>query len=235
MAEGNGKRRLLHTSDLHLLSLGDNACVGLEALVNLAMKMKVDMVIVAGDLFDHNRVDDKLVGFTVEQLRRMAIETIILPGNHDCLVPGSVYEREELAALWNGAPNVQIMRAAQGETLDFPRLDISVWGKANDSYDNDMRPLAGLPEPDDDRRWHIAVAHGYYSGSEVEPYHGFTISRDEIVSSRQDYIALGHWPVFRCVCSEPVKAYYCDSPSMAGTVNIVDLGGNGVEVTRYTL
>ncbi|MFC2071909.1 metallophosphoesterase [Chloroflexota bacterium] len=63
----------MHTSDLHLESLGGRACHSLEALVNLAIKTKVDLVIVAGDLFDHNRVDESLVSFVVEQLQRLPV------------------------------------------------------------------------------------------------------------------------------------------------------------------
>ena len=118
----------------------------------------------------------------------------------------------------------------------MPDLGVSVWGKPIASYDDDIRPLAGVPRCQGEGHWHIAVAHGYYVGTETHSYRSYPISRDEIVTSRQDYIALGHWPAFRCVCDGPVKAYYCDSPSISGTVNIVDLvEGVGVQVGRCSL
>ncbi len=231
--KGRMQRRILHTSDLHLLSLGDKACHSLEAVVDLAIRTKVDLVIVAGDLFDYNRVDDNLVSFVVEQLQRLAVHTIILPGNHDCLVPDSAYQRVEL---WKSLTNVQIFKAPQGETLALPDLGVSVWGKPITSYDGDMRPLAGMPRYRRDGQWHIAVAHGYYVGTEAHPYRSYPISQDEIVTSHQDYIALGHWSSFKCVCDVPVKTYYSDSPPIFGTVNIVDLvEGVGVQVGRCSL
>lgn len=230
------RRRVLHTADLHLLSVSDRSSQSLEAIVELVNKSNVDLVIFAGDLFDHNRVEESLVRFTVEQLRRLAVTAVILPGNHDCLVQDSVYQRKDVANLWQSIPNVKIFKAQEGETLVLPELGISLWGKPICSYDGDVRPLEGIPPPEKNGLWHIAVAHGYYTGTAHQQQCWFSISLEEIATSCQDYVALGHWPSFRCLCSEPVKAYYCDSPSLSGTVNIVDLTEEtGVEVSRCFL
>ena len=237
MADGSRmQRRVLHTSDLHLSSLGDRAYHSLEALVNLAIKTRVDLVIIAGDLFDHNRVDDDLVSFVMEQLQRLPVYVAILPGNHDCLVPGSVFERAEL---WKNCANVRVFRAPQGETLALPGLGVSVWGKPITSHAGDFQPLAGVPRPQRKGQWYIAVAHGYYVDTEPPVFPSFHITHQEIILSGQDYIALGHSPSFRCVCSAPVKAYYSGSPSWSfpnSMVNIVDFtDGTEVQVTRCSL
>lgn len=234
MVDGSrSRRRVLHTSDLHLASLGDRACHSLEAVVNLAIRDKVDLVIVAGDLFDHNRVADSLVSFAVEQLRRLPMPVAILPGNHDCLTPGSVFER---ADLWQKGANVRVFRSPQGETLDLPGLGLSLWGKAHDSYDHDVLPLAGIPRPQRNGSWHIAVAHGYYVSAAPPLLPSYHITQQEIVTSGWDYIALGHSVSFSCVGTEAVQAYYSGSPSVSGTVAIVDLAEEtGVQVSRYLL
>ena len=225
------QRRVLHTADLHLISLGDSACHSLEALVDLASKIKVDMVIIAGDLFDHNGVDDDVVSFAVERLGRLPVQVVILPGNHDCLSPDSVFKRTDL---WKNCANVRVFGEPHGETLILPDLGVSVWGKPICSDDGNTRPLSGIPRYQEEEQWYIAVAHGYYGG--IEARRSLPITREEIITSRQHYIALGHCPAFSCVCDEPVKAYYCDSPSVHGTVNIVDLAEEaGVQVTRYSL
>ena len=234
MADGSrDKRRLLHTSDFHLASLGDKACDCLEVLVGLAIKNGVDLVIVAGDLFDHNRVDDKLVRFVAEQLRRLTVPAVILPGNHDCLVPGSVFER---VGFWQDCANVRIIKAPQGETLDLPELGVSLWGKSMDFDDGSVRPLAGIPRPQKNGHWHIAMAHGYYVSNNLPLFPSYHITTEEIVTSGWDYIALGHIPVFKCICSEPVKAYYSGSPSLSDTVALVELTEEmGVQVSRCVL
>ena len=223
----------MHTSYLHLEKLNDKACHSLEAVVNLAIKTKMDLAIVSGDLFDNNRVDDNLVSFMVEQLRHLPVNVAILPGNHDCLLPDSVYNRVEL---WKDATNVRVFRAPQGEILALSGLGVSVWGKPTVSYDGDFQPLEGIPRPQGNGQWHIAVAHGYYVNTEFPLFPSYHITHEEIATSCQDYIALGHNPVFRCICSEPVKAYYCDSPTLSDAVAIVDLAEEtGVQVTHYSL
>ena len=234
MAEGNRKRlRILHTSDFHLSLLDDSACESLVAVVDFAIRSKVDLVIVAGDLFDYSRVDDKLVSFVAGQLQRLRVPTVILPGNHDCLVPGSVYAREEP---WSDCGSVRILREPHGEILDLREPGVAIWGKSNNSDDSDVRPLEGIPQPPGKSQWNIAVAHGYYVGTRPPLFPSYHITKEEIITSGWDYIALGHVPMFRCVCSEPVKAYYCGSPSMSGTVALVDLAEEtGVQVTRHLL
>ncbi len=226
-------RRVLHTSDLHLEDFNDRAWYSLEALVNLAGKAKVDLIAVAGDFFDSNRVSDNLVSLVVEQLRSLSAYTVIVPGNHDCLVPGSVYNRVEL---WKDAGNVRIFKAPQGETMDLPGLGISVWGKPITSYDGDAQPLSGISRPQGNTEWHIAVAHGYYIHPQARLWASFHITREEIIASGQDYIALGDAHGYSCISNGPVKACYCGSPPLSGTVAIVDLAEEtGVQVIPYEL
>jgi len=176
-------------------------------------------------------VRDDLVAFVVEQLRRLPGGVVILPGNHDCLEEGSVFDREEFR---NGRANMRILRTPGGETLDYPDLGISLWGKP--IFSDNVRPLSGIPAPAPNDYWHIALAHGYYVSDPSPHFPSYHITADEIVNSGRDYVALGHVPIFRCICDRPVKAYYCGSLSTAGTVAMVDLvEETGVQVTCYFL
>ena len=234
MVEGSRKNlKILHTSDFHLDSLKDKGCRRFEAVISLAIKNKVDLVIIAGDFFDHSKVGDDLVGFVAGQLQRMALPTVILAGNHDCLASGSIYDRVEF---WQDCANVRIFREPDGEIMDLPDLGVSLWGKSINSQDGDFRPLAGLLPPQGNRQWNVAVAHGYYVSTNPPLFRSYHITRREIVSSGWDYMALGHIPVFQCICSEPVKAYYCGSPTMSGTFAIVEFSEEaGIRVTRCLL
>ncbi|MDP3879133.1 MAG: DNA repair exonuclease [Dehalococcoidales bacterium] len=232
----NGRRtprKILHTSDVHLAALGDKACQSLEALVNAAIRLDVDMVIIAGDFFDYNRVDDDLVSFAVEQLRRLPVPVLVLAGNHDCLTKDSVFNRVNL---WQGCTNLRLFRASQGERIDLPDLGISLWGKPIDTYENDVHPMKGIPEPGDDGLWHVAVAHGHYVSNGPHIFPSYHITREEIFNSGWDYIALGHHPVYECIGDDPVLACYSGSPSMSGKVVIVDLAEDtGVQISRYSI
>ena len=246
LANHNGKQiRILHTSDIHLGAshlreydpakigeVNDRAHHALKALVDLSIQAKTNLVIIAGDLFDHNRVDNPTIEFALRELHRAIVPVLILPGNHDCLVADSVYRRVCFSKV---APNVHIFTACEGERFSFPELDLAVWGKPITSYGGDLHPMAGIP-PRSGERWQIAVAHGYYVGAQPEARCSFQVDEEEIVKSCQDYIALGHLPTFRCVCNTPVKAFYSGSASETGTVAIVDfLDGEGVQVHCHSI
>ena len=226
-------RRILHTSDLHLEKLNDRAWYSFESLVNLARQDKMDLIAIAGDFFDSNRVSDELVSLVVERLQSLEAYTVIAPGNHDCLVPGCAFDRAEL---WENCANVRVFRAPNGTTLDLPEIGVSLWGKSMDSYVADVQPLAGMPQPEKNGQWNIAIGHGYYVDSEPPLFPSYNITHEEITtSSGWDYIALGHMITFRCVCEEPMT-YYSGSPSLSGTVAIIDLDEEtGIQVTPHSL
>ena len=235
---GRMPRRILHTSDLHLEKLNDRAWHSFEALITLARQDKMDMIAIAGDFFDSNRVSDEVVSLVVERLQSLEAYTIIAPGNHDCLVPDSVYDRTvyNRMELWKEATKIRIFREPEGETLNLPGLGISVWGKPITSYDGDGRPMEGLPRPQGNGVWHIAVIHGYYMHSMARQWASFHITQEEIDASGQDYIALGDTHGYVCISEGPVRACYCGSPPLSGTVALVDLSEEGgVQVTPYAL
>ena len=225
-------RRILHTADLHMAFPGDKGCQSLEAVVNTAIKNRADLVIIAGDLFDHNRVSEDLLGFVREQFWRLPIPIIILPGNHDCLVPGGVFARTDF---WKCCRNLYVFRHTQGEKVDLPYLNVSIWGKPIDTYLGDVHPMQGAAPSVDGGLWNIAVAHGYYVDTESPNFPSYHITEHELTERQWDYVALGHVPVFRCVCDNPV-AYYSGSPSFSGTAALVDLDEKaGVRVTQCWL
>jgi DNA repair exonuclease SbcCD nuclease subunit len=82
--------RLIHTSDLHLDRLDDPGCRGRGFVVEVATKRQADVLVIAGDFFDHNLVEEDLVRFAVGGLDEFPGQTMIPPGNHDCLVDSSV-------------------------------------------------------------------------------------------------------------------------------------------------
>ncbi len=229
---GKPTRHLLHTSDLHLESLGDIGCHDFTALLTAARQTRADLVVIAGDLFESQRVKDNLIDFVVEGLSRLEAQVVILPGNHDCLTPTSAYNR---SMIWEDCPNIRIFRSPEGETIRFPDLGITLWGKPLISYNSDIIPLEGLPGPDGDGCWNIAVAHGFYIGNDPPYSPSYQITHREIVESGWDYIALGHIPVFNLICNEPVMACYSGSPQTSGGFLLVEFcEETGIELRRYS-
>src|SRR5687767_5345388 len=92
---------IAHTSDLHLGSevLGGDSPMGLAPLrAVLTTSRGAQILLVAGDMFDNNRVSITLLEGCVALLAETAIRVVILPGNHDALTPDSVYRRGPFGA-----------------------------------------------------------------------------------------------------------------------------------------
>ncbi|MDD5190772.1 MAG: metallophosphoesterase [Dehalococcoidales bacterium] len=220
-------RRLLHTSDLHLLTLHDHGCRAFAAVIDLALKERADLLLIAGDFFDQNRIADNVLDFVKAQISRLHVPVVILPGNHDCLVEDTVYNKRH----WLDCPEVLIFRDNQGETLHLDNLNISVWGKPIDTY-FDVRPLAGMPVPAVNGNWNIAAAHGLVVKQMPHYTRSYIITEEEIDGAKWDYIALGHTTIFEHVWSNPVT-YYSGSATEKGTLALVDFNEEtGVKVTR---
>lgn len=225
---------ILHTSDLHLGAdsvltddVSGNVPV-LEQVLAIARTRQADLVILAGDTFDHNRQRAGLLEEVSGVMADAALPIIILPGNHDPLTPDSVYRRPE----FGNTGNVHVL-GLTAERSDFPELDLEVWGRPHVDY-LDMMPL---PDPPERRtRWQLAVAHGHYvedvPGSDVL-LGSWLIRQENLTTSGADYVALGHWNRAVAVGDQQIPAYYSGSPSYAGTVNAIRLQSDGrVVVTQ---
>ena len=154
-------------------------------VVEAACGHGVEFLLVAGDLFEDNGVDRRLVQRVADLLARFPGPVFILPGNHDPLVPGSVWEHPA----WRGVDRIHVLVDEQplpvpGGTL-FPcpvreklsRRDPTAW-------------IAGAPKEGQGIR--IGLAHGSIRGMpEMEEDH--PIPRDAAMRAGLDYLALGHW------------------------------------------
>ena len=62
-----------------------------QALAATASMMGAELLAIAGDLFDHNRVPRVPASRLLAELAEPGMPVVVLPGNHDPLTPGSVY------------------------------------------------------------------------------------------------------------------------------------------------
>ena len=94
--------RLLHTSDWHLgrsfhgASLLEEQTEALDRIVELAREGAVDLVVIAGDLYDRAIPPAEAVSLftnTLARLRSAGIAVVAIAGNHDSHVRVSVYDQ----------------------------------------------------------------------------------------------------------------------------------------------
>jgi DNA repair exonuclease SbcCD nuclease subunit len=220
--------RVLHTADVHLESdygaePRAKARRIFSRIVDRALADEVDLVLIAGDLFDHNRVGDEAAAFVRAELARLRQPVVIMPGNHDALYPTAVFDRYDFTA---GTRHVHVIRAMQGETVAFPGLDAVVWGRAMAEHEREFQPLGGIPARPGGA-WSLGMAHGFYYPEREQPERSSPIFGDEIAATGWDYIAMGHQHVQTDVSQGGVAAWYAGAP---GTVLRIDLSAGGVRV-----
>ena len=231
--EANGRRAailLAHSSDLHLASEArpETDLARLGSVLAAARAAGADALLLAGDIFDHNRVKLGLIDDVGRALHDAGLPVIILPGNHDCLAAGSVYRRGGLGEV----PNVEVLGITVAEAVTLPDLDLEVWGRPHLDH-VDMSPLADA-RPRGGARWTVAMAHGHWVSGPQDHHRSWLIHQDELHALQADYLALGHWDLATKIGAGDLPAYYSGSPDLARTINIVRLG-DATEVTRLPL
>jgi len=184
--------RILHFADLHLdwpfpgLGAGDakgrlrreELKAVLAAIIDLALAEQVEVVLIAGDLFEHKYATRGTMQFIDEQFRRLGdVPVFISPGNHDPYVPGSYYET------YPWAPNVHIF-GPEPERIDLEGLPVSVRGWGFPTWEVRESQLRRFPPPAPGRI-NLVVLHGGDGA-----YH--PLPAQELAGLGADYIALGH-------------------------------------------
>lgn len=190
----------LHTADLHLglrLTRFDKTVAdrlrearftALDNLLKEARQRRVDFLLIAGDLFDDIEVDLKTARTPFDMLEAAAAPVFVLPGNHDPLQAGSVWDR----APWNEqGTRVRLLRDAEpveavpGVTL----LPCPVLRRT--SLDDPTAWIANSPRQGSDIR--IGVGHGSLKYRDDLPPDDHPIAYHAASDLDLDYLALGHW------------------------------------------
>lgn len=220
--------KFLHTADIHLGAkfkyLGQKAVDHREQLkktfsvvINKAIEEKVDIFLIAGDLFDSNNISASITEFVKSQFKILqdnSIQVCIVPGTHDVLDNNSVYKREKLS---EELSNVFIL--SDDTKKRYPNLDLTVWGKPNTSSKSNESPIIKLG--DSSTKYNILMAHGSVQIQGKSAKDDYPIALDEIKDCEMDYVALGHWHSMGDYSQSGVKCFYSGSPEM------IDLGQNG--------
>jgi len=202
--------RLLHTADVHLgarhTDLGEQAAAQRErqftafkTAVDLAIGEKVDIVLIAGDLFDSNTQPRRSVERVAAELRRLVeakIRTVIIPGTHDVYDRSSLYRVHDIAALAGSGEDDDLVTVLTPDrpSVHLAACDVIVHGtvfatkRAPHSPLRDLKVAAG-----DGATWHVGMVHGSLSIPERTDRDEVVFTREEIEASGLDYLALGHW------------------------------------------
>lgn len=255
--------RLLHTADVHLgarhADLGSAAVAQRErqfaafgASVDLALAEKVDLFLVAGDLFDSNVQPRRSVERVAADLARLAearIRVVLIPGTHDVYDRSSVYRAYDLPAMAGTKPGDDLVAVLTPDRpwIHLPALDAVIHGPVFATKRAPYSPLRGLPSVKvPPATWKIGLLHAAIAIPGRTEHDEVVITTDEIAASGLDYLALGHWHSVQAAKAGSVTYAYSGAPEpvavdqdRAGKVLLVTLeernGKRSVDVERRTV
>ncbi|HJP40718.1 MAG TPA: metallophosphoesterase [Dehalococcoidia bacterium] len=225
--QGHSSELLLaHSSDLHIGNHSGIEDLGsLRSVIQTSVAEGADALVLAGDIFDHNRLRLEVLDAAARLLGDAPIPVVVLPGNHDCLVPSSVYRRGGI-----GDPdNVYVFGVTDDDRIEIPELGLGFWGKPHVDYGS-MSPLRDAPVRFAEHQ--VAVAHGHWLEHGRDEHRSWLITSEEMAAVDADYIALGHWDRATPAGDGSTPAYYSGSPDLAGTLNLAGLNGSGADHVR---
>ncbi len=243
--------RFLHTSDWqlgmtrHFFSEGAQERFtqarfdAVAALASEATRRDCAFVVVAGDVFETNQVDRRTVSRAIAALEEFSVPVYLLPGNHDCFDPGSVYR--STGFLDRCPPHVHVLTDSEPRT---PVAGIEIVGAPWTS----KRPLSDLASAAcamqlADGHLRVVVAHGAVDAVIGEVTANPSIIRIDdieaaVAAGTVHYLALGD----RHSCTEvgsTGRVWYSGSQEPtsyreddAGTALLVDLQPGAIEVER---
>ncbi|HYH40930.1 MAG TPA: DNA repair exonuclease [Burkholderiales bacterium] len=231
--------RIAHTSDVHLHNGDDgmHARAAFTRVVDAVIATEAELFLIAGDLFDDNRVRKDVIQFVYGELARVRCPTVIIAGNHDCWEERGILRRMDFGEC---GEHVTLLDSVEGMQVEFPDLHATVWGRCMVDHTPEYRPMAGSPPRTRDL-WHLGMAHGLYS-DDPDIQRSSLITPQEIAASGFDYLALGHVHAHRqmrhgktLACYPGVPAPYYGTESL-GCMTLVELApGARARATQHHL
>ncbi|MBR3300544.1 MAG: DNA repair exonuclease [Clostridia bacterium] len=182
--------KILHCGDLHIGASESfleerasgrrmEALLTFERIVDTAVKEEVELVLISGDLFDSNRIENLFFERVMEKAASADnIAFVYAAGNHDPLNFESPFIKTKLPSNFHVLPTKDSCITIRDGLKVYGRSFSEILQKGEDKFSVEA----------DENCVNIMCIHGEYGfGGEQNP-----ISNDFIISSKMDYIALGH-------------------------------------------
>ena len=199
--------KFLHAADLHLglritrfeesacKRIGEARFEAIEKLRDTALAHEVDFIIIAGDVFDDHSVSRTIAerAFTLFEGKEINCPVYIIPGNHDPLAPGGVWDRDP----WTREqPTKHLQLLREPVPVQVPDLAVTLFPcplRNRNSVNDPTAWIANHPRTPGDQTIRIGLGHGSLNILPDLPLDDHLIRKDAADAYSLDYLALGHW------------------------------------------
>ena len=130
--------KILHCADIHIgaresflgpLAAGRRAetLITFERIIDLGVKSSVDAVVIAGDLFDSNNVEQSFASSVLNKIASVPdLKVIFAAGNHDPLTQTSPFSSDKL-------PDNLFVLKPYDDCIGFEDCGFRIYGRSFDS------------------------------------------------------------------------------------------------------
>ncbi len=184
--------KILHCADIHIgaaesflgarsVSRQAEAVITFEKIINTAKENRVDILLIAGDLFNSNNIKSSVVDEIFNRFASIPdIKIVFAAGNHDPLNADSPFKSRKLDNLF--------VLDTKDCFVEFSELNTRVYGKSfKEIY---VKGEAEFSLKPDNGFINIMCLHGELRADLGSDYN--SITNGFISNSGMDYIALGH-------------------------------------------
>ncbi len=258
--------RILHTADLHLgrqfmgLSLEEDHEVVLGQILEALLVERIDVLVIAGDVFDRASPPNSSIRQFNRFLKRVAEETeaavVMISGNHDsgdrieAMSVFSTASRVLVRGIADAVETPLVLSDEHGE-IAFSALPFSYENAAREVFGDEgistpadviaAQISAARAQVPEGARW-VVLAHAFVAGGAVgETERALTrVGGIETVPSDifdgADYVALGHLHKPQEVGASHIRysgaplAFGFDEAGSEKSMTVVDLKAEGVEI-----
>lgn len=185
--------KILHCADIHIgaaeSSLGAIAesrraetLITFEKIIDLAREKNIDILLIAGDLFNSNNIEKSFTDRVFECMASVPdIKIVYAAGNHDPLNADSPFKKYSL-------PKNLCILDTKDCFVEYGELNTRVYGKSfKEVY---MQGVDKFSLETDSNFINLMCIHGELRSDLGSDYN--SITSDFIKNSNMDYIALGH-------------------------------------------
>ena len=178
-------------------------------IIDYIIKVKPDLVIHAGDLFDNQRPTNRAISVAMQGLSKLAkkeIPVVVIAGNHSTPRDRST---PSILGILNYFPGIHSIHQGKYEKISIGKCLIHA---IPHMYSNEeLHTAITKLKPDDAYKYNILVTHAAIKGDTdimSKEFKEQTIPRS-FLSKKFSYIALGHYHKYIKIQD---NAYYCGSP-----------------------
>lgn len=216
--------KILHTSDWHIgkkvneISMFENQKYVFEQIYEIIKNEKVDVVVMAGDVYDKSIVDTESIKFLEEILNKIVVECgakiILISGNHDSAIRisflNTFLENSGIfiCGKFDGKINKIILNDEFGEINFYPlsyfnedEIKHIFNSEEIKNFDDAFKKIIQTTEVDYSQR-NVFIGHGYFANKNMEEIiesdseRRLSIGGQEVIDvgiiENFDYVALGH-------------------------------------------